>query len=129
LGRPLPPDANPTNEEISELYQGLLGETPQIRQRITSMPRGKTEDRDLMDIIPEITMKELTERITHMKQDKTAGPDWILGKHVSRLIRESVLYFIGNMQPLGGRRGGARARPSFERVSGRGGRPFMGRCQ
>jgi hypothetical protein len=44
-----------------------------------------------MDIIPDITTKEVAARIKRMKQDSAAGPDGILKKHVAPQITQEIL--------------------------------------
>jgi hypothetical protein len=80
----------PTEKEISEVYNGLWEQVHEINQPFTGPPEREAEVNSIMQIIPEITTKEVTARIRRMKKNTTAGPDEILRKHVMRLGTQEI---------------------------------------
>jgi uncharacterized C2H2 Zn-finger protein len=84
-------DIKPSEEEISNMFGELWGKTNPIRQPFKGEPDDNTENWDLMDVIPDITTKEIAAGINRMKQDTAAGPDGILKKHVTPPMTQEIL--------------------------------------
>jgi hypothetical protein len=89
-----PQDIKPSNEEVSNMFGELWGKTNQIRQPFHGVSDENIDSCDLMDIVPDITTKEVAARINRMKRDTAAGPDGILKKHVTQAVTQEILRLL-----------------------------------
>jgi hypothetical protein len=97
-----PSHIKPTDKEISELYEGLGGKVPEINQPFTGTPEREAEGCDIMQIIPQITTKEIAAQMRRMKKSTATGPDGILRKHVMHLGTQEILrLFFSLITPCG----------------------------
>jgi hypothetical protein len=101
-GRTNPSNIKPTDKEISEVNKGLRGKVPKINLPFTGTPEREAEGCDIMQIIPEITTKEITARIRRMKKCTAAGTNGVLRKHVMHLGNQEILrLFFSLIIPCG----------------------------
>jgi hypothetical protein len=84
-------NVKPTAEDVVRTFERTWGEAPQIRQPFSGeVPEG-VESRDLDDIIPVFTTKEIKARILRMKRNTAAGPDGITRAKVTRPEVQEIL--------------------------------------
>jgi hypothetical protein len=86
-----PSKIKPTDKEISDLNKGLRGKVPEINLPFTGTPEREVERCHIMQIIPEITTKEIMAQIRRMKKCTAAGTDEVLRKHVMHLGTQEIL--------------------------------------